>query len=85
MTKIKLEIELDIPQIENYSDAELGQLLFDEYINHATCAHNEAALRWMCKKEITSAGKTGKNMIIKMHQTWAEICDKAKWSFKKIE
>lgn len=86
MTKIILTIELDIPKIDQFSDAEISQLIFDEYINHATCAHLEDASHWMVKQGI--AEKEGKpaineKMITSMHQTWGEICSKAKWTWKK--
>lgn len=88
MTKIILTIELEIPEIEDFSDGEISQLVFDEYVNHATCSHYEDACTWMAYQSI--AEKEGKEaisekMITKMHQTWGDICSKAKWSWSKSQ
>lgn len=87
MTKITLTIELEIPNVENWTDGELSQLIFDEYINHATCSHYEDATHWMAesgKREKEGKDTFAANQIAKMHQTWGEICSKAKWLWKKV-
>jgi hypothetical protein len=89
--KIKLDIELDLPdECKDWSYAELQQLLFDEYINHATCCHLEAATKWCAKAYTNDEGKSpegrvkdeGAKRIMDTHKLWGEICDKAEWNFK---
>jgi len=88
MTKITLTVSLDIPGVDDYSDGELAQLLFDEYINHATCAHLDDVMKWMIqahKEKQQGKSESSSEMIEKMHRTWADICKNAKWSFVKNE
>lgn len=83
MSKVKLELELDIPGIENFSDGELAQLIFDEYINFVTVSHLEDASRWCCKSQQNPEDVSAKQ-IWEMHNTWADI-SKAAQKTVKIE
>ena len=83
--KVKLGIVLDLPNdIASFSDAELAQLLFDEYVNYATCSHLRDATHWCCKARIETENEdpTGK-MIYEDHCLWGEICGKATWEFER--
>lgn len=84
--KVKLNIELELPaECDDWSDAELQQLLFDEYVNHATCSHLEDATHWCAKAKVGTDNEdpSGK-MIFEMHRTWGGICQNAKWDFEKV-
>lgn len=72
--KVKLEIELDIPEIEGWSPGEVGQLVFDAYTNYVTVSHLEDAMHWLCKPE--DGGTT--KQIVDYHNTWAGISRDAK-------
>jgi len=79
--KVKLEIELELPdKYQDWSNEELQQLLFDEYVNHATCAHAEYAFDW-CSK--ASDEDEGAKLILEDHRMWNKICKAAKWCFKR--
>jgi hypothetical protein len=84
--KIKLTIELELPDdCNDWADAELQQLLFDEYVNHATCAHLEAATKWCAKAKVGSENEDpGGKQIFEMHKNWGEICGKAQWDFERM-
>jgi hypothetical protein len=81
--KVTLSIDLDLPVVCNgMSRSELEQLLFDEYVNHATCAHLTDALKWLAlAKAGTPDEDATKVQIYEHHQLWAAICGKAEWSF----
>lgn len=71
--KIKLEIELDLPEeYVEYSDAELGQVIFDYYTNYVTTRHLADAVRWM------GMGHSRNYHIVAHHEQWANIADSAK-------
>lgn len=82
--KIKLTIELDLPDEANdWSDAELRQVVFDSYINYATCQHMQDAVHWMArsaKSEPDSAGRA----IAEIHSNWGDICSQATWTMERI-
>lgn len=74
--KIKLEIELEMPdQYKDWPMIELRQLIFDRYVNYATCKHLHDAVQWMAD------AKDGKTVgyIIDSHKEWANICDSAQF------
>lgn len=85
--KVKLNVELDLPDdCEGWSDAELQQLLFDEYINHATCAHLEDATHWCCEARVGMPDEDAtKKIIFEHHQLWGEICSNATWDWQRVE
>ena len=79
--KVKLSIELELPDsCKDFSHGELQQLIFDEYINHATCAHLEDAMKWLIKSQ-ADLSDVGAKLIYEMHNNWADICKNATWSF----
>lgn len=75
--KVTLTLELDIPDIEGYSDEELAQLIFDDYTNFNTCKHMEAAIDWCIRSEKAPQDVSAK-MIYEHHKLWSEICRKVK-------
>jgi len=84
--KIELKITLELPDIFNNHDyGELRQLLFDEYVNHCTCAHLETALECCVKGKI---GTDEEDPIEKndfdWHNIWADVCKKAKFELTEI-
>jgi hypothetical protein len=85
--KVKLNVELELPDYcKTWSDAEIQQLLFDEYVNHATCAHLEDATHWCCKARVGTEDEdpTGRQ-IFEMHKNWGEICSNATWDWERVE
>lgn len=73
--KIKLEIELEVPDVcEEMPNDELDQLLFDTYINYVTISHHRDALRFMSENVSDLAN---------YHATWGDICSSANFVIKK--
>lgn len=71
--KIKLEIELDIPdECREYSDDELAQVVFDAYINYASRKHLSDVITWMASTSLS------RHIHIRHHQLWADISSQAK-------
>jgi len=89
MMKVKLIIEIEMPDetpaaLEEYCES-MGQLLFDDYINYATCAHLEDAMTWCAKGKIGSDSEDlAAKLIYQHHRTWGKICQSAKWDFEVI-
>lgn len=79
--KATLTIQLDLPyNPAEVSTDELAQILFDQYINYATCAHLRDSMDWLCKS--LKEGEPHKDVYKYMserHTKWADICEKAKW------
>jgi hypothetical protein len=84
--KIKLTIELDLPdECSSFSDGELSQLLFDEYVNYATCAHLEDATHWCCEARVgTEDENLQKKIIYEHHKIWGNICDAVTWKYERV-
>ncbi len=86
--KVTLTIELDlpddVPSFEGHSRASMGQLLYDSYVNYATCRHLEDAVKW-CVKSGNNAEDIAAKHIYEHHKQWGDICAKAKWDFKVVK
>jgi hypothetical protein len=81
--KIKLTIELDVPGIDTWSDEELRQNVFDDYIHYATMSHMRDAADWC---DISSAENSlPARQIWKHHKLWADLCAAASWTLEKVE
>lgn len=76
--KVTLKITLDVPEIETFSRGELAQLLFDDYINFVTVQHRLSAMKWAANNE----GLLPTQLIMSHHELWADIADKAMWTFE---
>lgn len=85
---VKLEIYLNLPQemLDDFPGNHLTQLLFDEYVNYATCAHAEDASYW-CSKASKETGdlKESSQRIQDIHHNWMGICKNAKWDHKMVD
>jgi hypothetical protein len=88
--KVKMTIELELPDetpevLAEYRES-LGQLLFDEYVNYATCNHLKDALKWCAKGKVGSDDEDPRaKLIYQHHDTWGDICNNAKWDFEVVE
>ncbi len=88
--KIKLEIELELPDetpevLDAYQE-DIGQVLYDAYINYASSAHFQDAVKWCSRGNIGSDHELpSAKKIFQYHNTWGEICSKAQWTYKVIE
>ena len=86
--KIKLNIEIDVPNAENYSDEGLRQILFDRYINYVTCAHLRDWQKWLFESYHELNGQeytSNAEKISDIHKTWGEICGQAKFTYERME
>ena len=83
MAKVTMMMTLDIPDIDDHSDAELAQNLFDDVINYAAVAHHSDAIEWMAesKDDIDSA----EHIASRHHQLWGHILGYCEWSVIKRE
>jgi hypothetical protein len=77
MAAITLNIELDIPDAENMTDAELRQLVFDEYVNFAVQSHLERGM------DVLTGDDRFKEEMLAHHRQWAAICKLAQWNLKR--
>lgn len=74
-TKVRLTVHLDLPdEYDNLTEPELQQLIFDEYVNHAACAHFEQSTHWLTKPKHDKSAR----LIADSHREWGMICRKAK-------
>lgn len=77
--KIKMEIEFDIPdKLSKFSDAELREAFWEEFLNYAVVSHLSDALRWATNKIPNS------NQILEHHQLWGEYLDKGRITNFKV-
>ena len=83
--KLKIEIEIDVGDLlDEKSDDEIAQILYDGYVNYATTQHLSDAVTYC------SLGKVGSESpdyayarLYNYHNTWGEICSSATWTFSK--
>lgn len=73
--EIELKVKLKLPDSCNsMSDDELGQLLFDSYINYVTVSHLRAATKWSSTFEHESEEEKARSKnLMNYHNTWADI------------
>ena len=80
---VKLEIQLNLPDIySKFSEEELKQLIFDEYINYNNVSHLKDALYFLT--EIPEHSKELRKYIVDSHNEWAKICDNAIWNITDV-
>lgn len=81
--KIKLVIDLELPdKYADMSGEHLRQILFDSYVNFATCHHLEEALHYGAEAHIGSDNEdTDLKIIAEDHAEWGDICRNAEWGF----
>jgi hypothetical protein len=83
--KVRMTIDLELPDKYNdWTKPELQQLLFDEYVNHATCSHFEDALNW-CASWGNNQNNFQEKMIYESHSEWGRICSGASFDFEVIK
>lgn len=85
--KIKLTIELDLPDDapELTDQGLLSQLVFDTYINYATCKHFEDSVNWLAKGKVGSDNECPRTKLLyQHHDIWGKICRNAKWDVEKM-
>ena len=87
--KVKLTIEIELPDQTADVLAEiredLGQVLFDSYINYATCSHAEDAVIWCAEAKVGSKDEDSTaKAIFEYHNNWKNICRNAIWNFEVI-
>jgi hypothetical protein len=83
--KVTLTIELNLPDaISKLTDGELGQVLFDNYVNYVTKCHAIDAVKWYAKAKVGSESEdeVGKH-IYERHDAWIDYTEQPSWSFKR--
>jgi hypothetical protein len=79
--KVKLTIELDVPDNIILSEENLEKMIYDNYINYVTKAHRIDVMKSLKKiDESVTALK-----IYDIHNNWVNISEKAIWKFEKIK
>ena len=79
MSKVTITMTLDIPDIEDYSDAEISQMLSDNVIKFMEQEHQMGALNWLTEAK---GDKTSQeHRIYAHHKMWAKIMKGCVWVF----
>lgn len=87
--KVKLTVELDIPDdtplLAGHERASLGELLSDAYTRYVTVRHCTDAMKWLVAAKLGTPNEDAMAArLYKHHDAWADICDKAEWSFEVV-
>ena len=79
--EIELKIKLKLSdECKFLSDGELGQILFDSYINYVTVCHLRDASKWCSKGKIGSDNEDeSAKILMDYHNNWADISDQPEW------
>lgn len=86
--KIELKIALDLPhECQTMSQAELQQLLFDEYVNAITLYHREKAMAWAYQSALEADNPEklpiDNNQAKKLyahHKLWGDTTNQPVWN-----
>lgn len=83
--KVTLNIELNLPDfMASFSEAELRQTLFDEYINAVTCYHVDAILFIQESRLVENLPDVDLNaryeIAMEHHKRWAMLVKNAVWT-----
>ena len=81
MSKVTITMIIDVPNIDNYSDAELRQNVFDDVINYAEITHLQDAVKWMASSKGDKSSM--QYLISKHHSLWADIIKDCVWSLER--
>lgn len=81
--KVKVEIELDIPDsgVVGLLETEIQDAVYENLITYAVTSHLRDTMNWMSKKglpENTPEFDRGCENIIRVHKTWTDILDTSK-------
>ena len=83
--KIKITLELDVPEFDGHSHAEICQNLFDAYTHYVTCKHLEDATSWCAEGRVGSDNENvSAKRIYEYHKRWADISAAAKYHYEVI-
>lgn len=80
MTRVSITMTLDIPDIEEYSDAEIRQTLSDNIINFMEKEHQMDALDWLTEAKGNETSQ--EHLIYIHHKMWAKVMKGCVWTFK---
>ena len=80
MAKVTITMTIDVPGIEESSEAEAAQNLFDDVTNYLTICHFRDTVSWLVRAK--GGESSTAHRIYKHHELWAEIMDGCEWSFK---
>ena len=82
--KIEITMQLELPpsECDNFSDAEMRQMLFDSIQNRLTCDYLQAAVHACVDKRFSSEEQRAATLQI--YNTWADIMKAATWDWKKV-
>lgn len=85
--KVELAIRLDLPdECSKMSDDEISQIIYDNYVNYATCSHLKDSAKWCARGRIGSEDEdVSAKRIYVVHRNWGEICSNASWSMRRID
>lgn len=76
--KVRLSIDLDLPDgLQAHPDG-IGQLLFDQYINFVPVQHYCEALKWLDEKTPNA------DKIVEIHKEWGNIASQPHWTYSLI-
>ena len=87
--EVELKINLTIPDdaklVEGQELESLRQLIFDEFINYATCSHLNDSIDWLSNSHSREGEEQLRyNIIAKHHMTWADICQGMNWDITSV-
>ena len=84
--KVELKISLELPDnCAKLSKAQLGELLFDAYVNYVTSRHAADALKWCAKARVDCEDEdAGAKRIYEYHELWRDITSNTVWSLTTL-
>jgi hypothetical protein len=83
--KIEITMQLELPpsECDNFSDAEMRQMLFDSIQNRLTVGYLQAACHAFVDKNFSSEEQRTATLYV--YNTWADIMKSATWDWKKVD
>lgn len=79
MAKVTITLTIDVPDIDDHSDEELAQNLFDDVIKYVEVSHLVDACKCIAKSDMSSMDY----QIHEHHLLWAEIMRTCEWTLER--
>ena len=83
MRKVHIDIDLELPdEYDDWTDEQIQECVFHEYINKATCAHAEDVLKYMAESAQNKSMQKQYDEMVRIYKQWHVICKLAKYSIE---
>ena len=83
MTKIRLTIDLELPDVDDWEDPFIRDAVWTSYIHYVTTAHARDSLTWLFNSQ-KEPDNISARQIYEIHKNWSDIAQAAQYTIEII-